>query len=144
MLRIDRALRAVALENKTYSVKTALTRVCTLWNITSVFLLMNACGGRVARPVEEVNNFDDLLSCDHLVSEYQVNLEKIEDISGERIDKTDHNVGWILFMPLFLDLSGSEKREIEALSSRNQRLVDLAEEKNCEDLTPIAIKQPDS
>ena len=98
----------------------------------------------MARPVDEVNNFDSLLTCDHLESEYQVNLEKIEDISGERIDKADDNVAWILFMPLFLDFSDSEKKEIESLIIRNQRLVDLAEEKNCEDLTPIVIKRPGS
>jgi hypothetical protein len=112
----------VTLENKHNSVKTLLNRVCALWVTASILLLMNACGGRVARPVEESNDFDTLLTCDHLVAEYKVNLEKIEDISGERLDKTDDNVGWILFMPLFLDLSGSEKKEIEALITRNQRL----------------------
>jgi len=124
------------MENRTYDVKKPPTRICRLWIVTSVLSLISACGGRVARPVQEVNKFDALLSCDHLVSEYQVNLEKIEDITGERLGKTDDNVGWILFMPLFLDLSGSEKKEIQALVGRNQRLVDLAKEKNCEDLFP--------
>ena len=136
MRRVNRVSGAVALKNKNYGVKNPPTIVCRLWIVTSFLSLINACGGRVARPVEEVNNFDALLSCDHLVSEYQVNLEKIGDITGERLDKTDDNVGWVLFMPLFLDLSGSEKKEIEALVGRNQRLAGLAKEKNCEDLFP--------
>lgn len=107
-------------------------------------LLINACGGRIARPVDEINSVDYLLSCDHLVSEYEVNLEKIEDITGERLDKTDDNIGWILVMPLFLDLSGSEEKEVEALVTRNRRLVDLAQEKNCAIQFPKPINESDS
>ena len=110
--------------------------------IASILTVINSCGGRVARPVQQVNNYDAILSCDHLVSEYKVNIAKIEDITGERLDKTDDNVGWILVMPLFLDMSGSEKEEIEALVNRNQRLVDLARDKGCEDLFPKVTEQP--
>lgn len=103
--------------------------------------VLAACGGRVARPVAESTDLDAHLSCDHVESEYRVNLEKIQDLTGEKLGKTDDNIGWILFMPLFLDLSGAEKQEIEALVNRNDHLVELAEQKGCAPLAPIVTSK---
>jgi hypothetical protein len=88
--------------------------------------------------VEESTDLDTRLTCGHVESEYEVNLKKIEDITGEKLGKTDDNIGMVLyFMPWFLDVSGAEQKEIEALIVRNNRLVALAKEKNCKPILSI-------
>lgn len=89
------------------------------------------CGGRVARPVAVENSFDEKLSCAHVEAEFEVNKQKLIELGDERSDKTAYNIATVLWSPLFLDFSGSEKEEIEALHRRNNRLAELAKDKGC-------------
>lgn len=103
-----------------------------LRSITLVCLaVLSACGGRVARPVPVENNFDGSLSCAHIEAEFDVNKRKLVALGDERSDKVGYNIGTVLISPLFLDFSGSEKEEIEALHQRNKRLAELAKNKGC-------------
>lgn len=94
-------------------------------------LALPACGGRVARPVAESSATDAVLTCDHIVAEFRVNLARMDDLAGEREGKVNDNIGWLLIYPVFIDLSVAEQTEIEALLARNRRLIELAGEKAC-------------
>jgi hypothetical protein len=91
-------------------------------NNTSVafcFLLLAGCGGRAAHPVAINNDYDDRLTCDHLRAEREVNDSKLADLTKERKNGNNNNVGMAVLDPLFLDLSGAERKEAEALTKRN-------------------------
>jgi len=87
------------------------------------------CGGRTAQPVALTTPMDSQLSCDHLRAEHSVNLARIADLGGERQNAQTNNVGMFVANPLFLDLSQSERREIDALTARNQVLDRLIADK---------------
>ena len=88
-------------------------------------LLLAGCGGRAAHPVAANNDYDDRLSCDHLRAEREVNDSKLADLTKERKNDNNNNVGLAVMDPLFLDLSGSERTEAEALTKRNAVLDGL-------------------
>lgn len=94
-------------------------------------VLTSACGGRVARPVKVTSPLDAQLTCAHIRAENDVNIARIQDLSGERGNAAANNVGAALFIPLFIDLSDSERQEMKALSDRNDVLRQLAQEKDC-------------
>ena len=100
-------------------------------NFSSIvaFLLLSACGGRTAHPVALHNDYDDRLSCDHLRAERSINDAKLADLVKERKNDNNNNVGIALMDPLFLDLSGSERTEAEALNKRNAVLDGLMGQK---------------
>lgn len=93
--------------------------------------LLTSCGGRPLNLVDEENVFDDQLTCSHIMGEFEMNVEKISDISKERSKENGNNIGLLLVAPLFLDFSDTEKKEIEALQKRNKRLESLALNKQC-------------
>ena len=75
------------------------------------------------------NDYDDRLSCDHLRAERSINDAKLADLVKERKNDNNNNVGIALMDPLFLDLSGSERTEAEALNKRNAVLDGLMGQK---------------
>lgn len=93
--------------------------------------VLSACGGRVAHPIAEVSPLDTQLSCTHLRGEYDNNVYRIAELSGESRDRITNNAGMLLVSPLFLDLSDTTRRETEALLARNERLVTLLETRDC-------------
>jgi hypothetical protein len=94
-------------------------------------LVLASCGGRVANPVALESGFDDRLSCAHLSGEYQNNIKRLAELTGEGEDKSSNNAGLLISNPLFLDFSGTLKREAEAILARNDRLLTLMAEKDC-------------
>jgi hypothetical protein len=89
-------------------------------------LLLAGCGGRAAHPVAVNNAYDDRLTCDHLHAERGVNDSKLADLTKERKDANGNNVGTALLEgPLWLDLSGAERTEADALVKRNAVLDGL-------------------
>jgi len=94
-----------------------------------VFLM--GCGGRVANLVPTQSPLDQNLSCLHLKGEKANHISRLAELTGERDDKVMNNLGMLLVSPLFLDLSGTEKAEAEAIYKRNQRIDELAVLKNC-------------
>ena len=103
-----------------------MTRTLTLL----CFLLLSGCGGRTAHPVAVNNDYDDRLTCDHLHAERGVNDSKLADLTKERKDANANNIGAAVLMgPLWLDLSGAERTEAEALTKRDAVLDALIAKK---------------
>jgi len=94
-------------------------------------LALAGCGGRVAQPVQLTRAIDSSLTCDHLKAEYDNNLKRRIELTGESADKVGNNIGILLISPLFLDLSDTQKIEVKALLARNGRLEELAQGKQC-------------
>ena len=89
------------------------------------------CGGRVAEPISASNSWDNELSCLHLYGEYQNHDKRLVELTGERKDKTMHNVGMFLSSPIFLDLSQAQKYEAQAIYKRQERLRSIMQNKSC-------------
>ena len=98
--------------------------------LISLFLLIS-CGGRPLNLVNEENGYDSQLTCSHIVGEFEMNVQKVADISKERSKENGNNIGLLIAAPLFLNLNDTEKKEIEALQKRNKRLENLASNKHC-------------
>lgn len=95
---------------------------------------LSACGGRVAKPVQQNRASDALLTCQHISAEREVNETRILDLVGETDFANNNNAAKVLggvATLMFLDLSDSEQREIVALQARNKRLLELGTAKNC-------------
>ena len=91
------------------------------WPLVTV-LLLAACGGRVGHPVEAATPLDDRLGCDHLSAERRVNDARIADLKGEKNNAGVNNAAFLIWQPLFLDVSNSENKEIAAFQERNRVL----------------------
>jgi hypothetical protein len=99
-------------------------------SVVLVLILLSGCGGRAAHPVAVNNDYDDRLTCDHLHAERGVNDSKIADLTQERKSANGNNVGTaVLIGPLWMDLSGAERTEAEALTKRNAVLDALIAKK---------------
>lgn len=102
-------------------------------------LLLAGCGGRAANPIALEKPFDSQLSCAHLAGEYENNIKRLEELTGESREKFANNLGLLLVSPLLLDFSDAQKREAEAIVARNKRLTVLMTEKDCP--APSAVSQ---
>ena len=95
--------------------------------------ILSGCGGRASHPIETTNAYDARLSCDHLYAERQVNDARIVDLAGEKRGDAGNNVAKAIGQGpvgiLFLDLSDSEKKEIEAFQARNTVLDQMIAER---------------
>jgi len=94
-------------------------------------LMMASCGGRVSHPVALEQRFDDRLTCAHHEGEYENNLKRLEELTGESKDKLRDNLGLLISSPLFLDFSNTQKEEAAAILARNERLTELMAQKGC-------------
>jgi len=99
--------------------------------IILLLLLLSSCGGRVNNPVSETSNIDDILTCSHLKAEFEINLDKVKDITKEKNAQEINNLGLLITSPFLLDFKNTEKKEILALQNRNVRLEKLLLDKNC-------------
>lgn len=100
-------------------------------------LMLAGCGGRVAQPIQLTRDIDPSLTCDHLKAEYDNNLKRRVELTGESADKVGNNIGILLISPLFLDLSDTQKVEVKALLARNGHLEELARGKQCPALASV-------
>jgi hypothetical protein len=114
-----------------------MPKVFKLLSVGALALATAACGGRASEEVPLERSFDGRLSCDHLEAEYDVNLKKAEALVGERSSETANNFGLFLLSPIFMDFSGVEKKEIEALAGRNAKIIRLMNTKNCSDIPTL-------
>lgn len=101
---------------------------------------VSACGGRVANPTPLETDLDDRLSCAHHAGEYENNIKRLEELTGERREAFTNNLGFLLVSPLFLDFTSTRRVEADALVARNQRLESLMTGKGC----PAPAAAPDS
>ena len=94
-------------------------------------LVLAACGGRAAHPVETVQPIDSQLSCAHITAERENNRKRVVELVGEQGETVRDNIGMLVMMPVFLALDGAEQREIEAIGARDKRLDELAQTAGC-------------
>ena len=95
-----------------------------------------SCGGRVANPIPVSNSFDEALSCTHLAGELDNNRKRLAELTGESETKVAENIGYLISLPLFIDLSQSQKTEAQAIDARNVRLMQLSEARDCGLMAP--------
>ena len=107
--------------------------------ILSIALLVTACAGRDANPVQIHQSYDKDLSCEQLEAEILSNEQKALALIEDDENAHDANiaigvVGGLLFWPaLFaLDTGDAELTEMRALRDRNERLLVVAEGKGCD------------
>ncbi len=99
-------------------------------------LVIVGCGGKSPNPVSLNQPDDEKLSCEGLKSEIAMNEVEIAKLIP-REDATGKNVvlgvtGFFLIFPwFFMDFKEGEAIEIQALRGRNQRLREVAADKDC-------------
>lgn len=106
--------------------------------------MLIGCAGRDAHPVSTYQYGDEKKSCKALEMELTLTEQKIERLIPET-HKTGKNValgvaGVFLIVPwFFMDLTKSEKIELEALRQRYNQLLVISVDKDCGfDRQPIA------
>jgi len=104
--------------------------------ITILSLSIVACAGKQAQPVSAYKVGDEAMSCNELKAEMAHIDSKVAQLIPES-EKTGKNValgvaGWFLIVPwFFMDLSDSEKVEIEAYKERYLALEKQCVKKSC-------------
>jgi len=104
--------------------------------ITLSALLLLGCAGREAHPISVHQHGDEKKSCKALEMELAFTEDRIRRLLPET-EKTGKNValgvaGVFLIVPwFFMDLTKSEKIEVEALRQRYNQLIMLSEDKHC-------------
>lgn len=105
--------------------------------LLSSVLVLTACAGRPPQPVAEIQPQDHYADCPAIMAEVKGNNTKIQDLSSEQGSKVAQNVaagvvGLFVWPVLFgMDFQGTAGKEIDALNTRQQYLVVLAEQRNC-------------
>lgn len=113
-----------------------MKKVVSLLLVASMISMLG-CAGRPANPVMVDQIGDNRKSCSTLETEMQGIQSQIQTLVPES-DKTGKNVGLgiagaFLIIPLFfMDLTESEKIEINAYRQRYNRLQIIASEKKCD------------
>ncbi len=106
----------------------------------AALLILAGCGGRSASVVSEINQLDQLFSCQHLTAEVSANTLRMEDLRDERVTNRLRNLtrvpGAFIGNPLsalaLADTSLAIYREIDALERRNENVARMRQEKNCD------------
>jgi hypothetical protein len=110
--------------------------ISKLSSVLVLIALVSACAGRPANPVMVDQVGDTKRNCASIETEMRFVEKEITRLIPET-DKTNKNVGLgiagaIFIVPLFfMDLSESEKIEVNALRQRYNRLNILATDKQC-------------
>ncbi len=110
--------------------------ICTV--LTVGILLMTGCGGRQAYPVQITQPGDYRMGCNQLEGEmsrirYEIQNKSGQKSQGDNKDTALFVAGMLLFWPslFFMDLSNSDKVELEALRSRYNHLTNVYNSKDC-------------
>ena len=100
--------------------------------------IMSGCGGRQAYPVQIAQPGDYRMSCNQMEGEisrirYEIQNKSGQKAKGDNKDTMLFAAGMLLFWPslFFMDLSNSDKVELEALRSRYNHLTNVYNGKNC-------------
>ena len=99
-------------------------------------LLLPACGGRTARPVDVVMQSDNTLTCYDLGSQRRNNNGQIANLRAEKAKAIYRNflkacLFFCIVPPFTMDFSNAQDIEVEALKARNLHLDQLTLQKNC-------------
>lgn len=93
-------------------------------------VLLTACAGRQANPVQAIQSGDDRLNCDQIVAAMKLNTTELKGLMAESSSNTGKNVaagaaGAIIFFPalFFMDVKNAAGDEARALVRRNEVLL---------------------
>jgi hypothetical protein len=118
--------------------------------IASSALVLSACAGREARPVQTARATDTQLSCELMASEITTNIQTARALTKEQNETSGKNVavaavGVLLFPPLLfaMNLKEAEKAEMLALRDRNLHLRRLMTAKGCTNIPPASPAEQD-
>lgn len=111
--------------------------------VALMLVIVSGCGARKAAPVKTTRTTDSILTCDHLIAEHHVNTRRMAHLLTEKGAQEANNVGFLLFSPLFLDLSNTEQQEIRALHDRNGHLGLLMSTRKCAGAPPATALATD-
>ena len=108
----------------------------------------SGCANRTARPVASYQYGDESKSCEILRAEL-AQIENQANLKAQKADETDNKnagmavVGALLFWPaLFaMDMSDSDRIELEALRQRYDALALIAQSKKCGAVKPLHLKE---
>lgn len=117
--------------------------------LTAASLVVSACAGREANPVQIIQEGDSGLSCAELRQEITISQQSMQRLLGDQKDVQGKNTaavaaGALIFFPalFFLNLKGAAKEEAKALQDRIIGLAQRHNSKGCK--PPIEIKQADA
>src|SRR6516164_6395883 len=103
------------------------------------------CAGRAPQPVAVVQPQDRYDDCPAIYAEVQANNKKIQDLAGDQGSKVAQNIAagvvGVFIWPVWfgMDFQGAAGREVDALTSRQQYLATLAEQRNCGSAAPVSV-----
>ncbi len=113
-------------------------------------LILSACAGREARPMQSTKATDAQLSCELMAGEMKSNIQMARALAKEMEETTGKNVaaaavGVLIFPPLLLlmNLKEAEKTEMLALRDRNLHLRRLMTQKGCTNIPPASPAEQD-
>lgn len=102
--------------------------------LTAASMVLSACAGREANPVQIIQEGDSSLSCNQLRQEISISQASLSRLLGDQKKVQNNNTaavaaGALIFFPalFFLNLKGAAKEEAKALQDR---IVGLAERHN--------------
>jgi uncharacterized membrane protein YgdD (TMEM256/DUF423 family) len=121
--------------------------------VCTVTFLMGTLGcagmGKDADCVPAFTSYDKEMDCDEIRVALRMVMRDIEAKAEAKQSKAVSNgvllgVGLLLFWPslFFMDLSDTERKELQALKNRYDRLMYLAEKKGC-DVGEFKVEQPE-
>lgn len=100
-------------------------------------LCVAGCAGRAPAPVSVVQAQDRYLDCAAIMAEVEANNSKVQQLASEQGLKVAQNVaagvaGIVIPVLWFgMDWQGAADKETQALQSRQQYLIVLAEQRQC-------------
>lgn len=100
-------------------------------------LCLAGCAGRAPAPVSVVQSQDRFMDCAAIMAEIESNNSKVQELASEQGLKVAQNVaagvaGLVVPVLWFgMDWQGTADKETQALQSRQQYLVVLAEQRQC-------------
>ncbi len=113
-------------------------------------LILSACAGREARPMQSTKATDAQLSCELMAGEMKSNIQMARALAKEKEQTTSKNVavaaiGVLFFPPLLfaMNLKEAEKTEMLALRDRNLHLRRLMTQKRCTNIPPASPAEQD-
>ncbi len=114
-------------------------------SISVAMLFLTGCAGRAPAPVSVVQAQDRYLDCAAIMAEVEANNSKVQQLASEQGLKVAQNVaagvaGIVIPVLWFgMDWQGAADKETQALQSRQQYLIVLAEQRQCGAQKPEAV-----
>ena len=120
------------------------------FSAAAILITLVGCAGRQPQPVAVVQVHDRFMDCSAIQTEVLANNAKVEHLATESGNKVTQNVAagvaGLFIWPLWfaMDFQGTTDKETAALTSRQQYLAVLAEQRRCgaPASAPVAATSP--